>query len=79
MTWANVDDNRFHRGGSWGQENLMMALNCRSGQPRTFCKVDNMLDAIIILFGPILNGEVAITCTQKGVVTNGGQRRRHLV
>ena len=74
----HVDDNGFHRGGSWGQANLKEALDCRSGQPRTFCKMDIVLDGIISVLRPIFKAEVAITCIQMGVVTNGGQRRRHM-
>ena len=74
----HVDDNRLHRGGAWGQENLKEALDCRSGQPRTFGKMDIVLDRIILLIRPIFNAEVANTCIQMGVVTNGGRRRRHM-
>ena len=77
-TQLHVDDNRFHRGGTWGQENLKEALDCQSGQPRTFCKMDIVLDGIILLIRPIFKTEVAITCIQMGVVTNGGRRRRHM-
>ena len=44
----HVDDNRCHRGGTWGQENLKEALDCRSGQPRTFCKMDIVVDGMPI-------------------------------
>ena len=75
----HVDDHRLHRGGAWGQENLKEALDCRSGPPRTFCKMDIVLDRIILLIRPIFKAEVANTCIQMGVVTNGGRRRRHML
>ena len=74
----HVDDNKFHRGGTWGQENLKEALDCRSGQLRTFCKMDIVLDGIILFVRPIFKVEVAIPCIQMGVVTNGGRRWRHM-
>ena len=74
----HVDNNRFHRVGSLGQENFKEALDCCSGQPRTFCKMDIVPDGIISLIRPIFNAEVAITCIQMRVVTNGGRRRRHM-
>ena len=74
----HVDDNRFHRGGSLGHENFKEALHCRSGQPRTFGKMDIVLYGIISLIRPKFNAEVEITCIQMGVVTNGGRRRRHM-
>ena len=74
----HVDDNGFQQGGSWGQENFKEALDCRTGQPRTFCKMDIVLDGIISLIGPKFNAEVAITCIPMGLVTNGGRRRSHM-
>ena len=74
----HVDDHRLHRGGAWGQVNLKKALDCRSGQPRTFCKIKIVPDQIILLIWPIFKAEVANTCIQMGLVTNGGRRPRHM-
>ena len=51
MSWANcmTADNKVQRGGACGQENLKEALDCRGGQPGRFCKMDIVLDGIILL------------------------------